>query len=362
VTKYQPAQIRERCGTAVSLLRQLQSDFRAVEESFREITLQVQQRQVEGQDTRGGILEFALDAGDVLKQEDQGVSFGRQGLLERTLGRGLASEFLTKQLMTEWLYHLPVVWMALVIFSATYAITWGIHRVVMRLSRGARAATCRRIATGILSPLGTIFGLLGGFLAVQVWNDYQRANDQVNREANALRAAVILAQTLPAQTETRIRALVAQHVQKAITAEWPAMERQSAGVTDPQAALIEALQLTLTDNADTEGTRIAQREIVRWLQDALDARRQRVIISRSSINWVKWTGLVLQAMLVLITIGLVHCENPDTAAVAMGIFASAVATSALLIASHTRPFTGEISVSPEVLREVMPSTGATAHP
>jgi hypothetical protein len=54
VTKYQPAQIRERFGTAVSLLRQLQSDFGAVEESFREITLQVQQRQAEGQDTRGG--------------------------------------------------------------------------------------------------------------------------------------------------------------------------------------------------------------------------------------------------------------------------------------------------------------------
>jgi hypothetical protein len=75
VTKYQPAQIRERFGTAVSLLRQLQGDFRAVEDSFRDITLQVQQRQAQGRDTRGGILEFALDAEDVLKGEDQGVSF-----------------------------------------------------------------------------------------------------------------------------------------------------------------------------------------------------------------------------------------------------------------------------------------------
>lgn len=75
VTKYQPAQIRERFGTAVSLLRQLQGDFRAVEESFRNITLQVQQRQAQGRDSRGGILEFALDAEDYLKEVDQGVSF-----------------------------------------------------------------------------------------------------------------------------------------------------------------------------------------------------------------------------------------------------------------------------------------------
>ena len=75
VTRYQSAQIRERFATAVSLLKQLQGDFRAVEEKFKEITQQVQQRQNAGRDTRGGILEFALDAEDVLKEEDQGVSF-----------------------------------------------------------------------------------------------------------------------------------------------------------------------------------------------------------------------------------------------------------------------------------------------
>jgi hypothetical protein len=75
VASYQPAQIRERFATAVSLLKQLQGDFRGVEEKFKEITQDVQQRQSEGRCTRGGILEFALDAEDLLKQEDQGVSF-----------------------------------------------------------------------------------------------------------------------------------------------------------------------------------------------------------------------------------------------------------------------------------------------
>jgi hypothetical protein len=75
VSRYQPAKIRERFATAVTLLRQLQGDFRAVEDSFRGITAQVQQRQVAGSDARGAILAFALDAEDLLKREDQGVSF-----------------------------------------------------------------------------------------------------------------------------------------------------------------------------------------------------------------------------------------------------------------------------------------------
>jgi len=75
VATYRPDQIRDQFSTAVSILKQLQGDFRAVEESFRDITLEVQQQQVAGLAARGGILEYALNAEDILKKDDQGVSF-----------------------------------------------------------------------------------------------------------------------------------------------------------------------------------------------------------------------------------------------------------------------------------------------
>lgn len=74
-TRYEPAAIRERFATAVVLLKQLMADFRDVEDRFREITKDVQRRQTQGRDPRGSILEYALDSEDLLKKEDQGVSF-----------------------------------------------------------------------------------------------------------------------------------------------------------------------------------------------------------------------------------------------------------------------------------------------
>lgn len=50
----------------------------------------------------------------------------------------------------------------------------------------------------------------------------------------------------------------------------------------------------------------------------------------------------------------VDALNRAAAAIAMGIFASGVAVCALLIASHDEPFTGEISVKPDVLLQVRP--------
>ncbi|WP_283807623.1 hypothetical protein [Bradyrhizobium lablabi] len=42
----------------------------------------------------------------------------------------------------------------------------------------------------------------------------------------------------------------------------------------------------------------------------------------------------------------------------MGLFATGVATSVLLIAAHDRPFTGQISITPEPLLQIMPDAPA----
>ncbi|MDV6032858.1 MAG: DUF3375 domain-containing protein [Phycisphaera sp. RhM] len=75
VETYHPAQIRERFYTAVDLLKTLQSDFRAVEDRFEAIGRQVQREAMKDDRRRGEILATALDAEDLIKQQDEGVSF-----------------------------------------------------------------------------------------------------------------------------------------------------------------------------------------------------------------------------------------------------------------------------------------------
>lgn len=69
------ALVREQFSLAVAQLEQLKSEFRAVEERFRSITRGVQQRLLAAEHSRGEILQFALDAEDVLKGGEHGASF-----------------------------------------------------------------------------------------------------------------------------------------------------------------------------------------------------------------------------------------------------------------------------------------------
>jgi len=132
------------------------------------------------------------------------------------------------------------------------------------------------------------------------------------------------------------------------------MARHHATLTLAPPALVEALQVALALTPRGDGEVVAQREMVLSLEKALDARRQRIMISQSSVNWVKCVGLLLQAACTLLAIAMVHIENRLTAGLAMALFATGVAISLILIASHARPFTGEMSVGPQWLLQVMP--------
>jgi len=75
VQVYRDSQIREKFQIAVDQLMRLQSDFREVEDRFQAIARQVQQRQSQGAGTPGAILGFALDSEEMLKTQDEGISF-----------------------------------------------------------------------------------------------------------------------------------------------------------------------------------------------------------------------------------------------------------------------------------------------
>ena len=90
------------------------------------------------------------------------------------------------------------------------------------------------------------------------------------------------------------------------------------------------------------------------LETAMDARRQRIVVSQSSVGTVKWAGIVLQALCTLVAIAMVHSDNRLACAIAMTLFATGIALS-LLFAAYSRPFTGEISVKPDLLRQIVTS-------
>ncbi len=205
----------------------------------------------------------------------------------------------------------------------------------------------------MLSPLGILFALLVGFIAVEVWSNFDKAKAAVATEASALRAVVLLAGAFPEQQRARVYALVNRHIEEAVTSEWPAMAEQRATLSALPTALIEELHDTLGLKPADDSQRAARPELVKALHTAMDARRQRIVISESSVGAVKWIGILLQGLCVLIAIAMVHSDNRLACAISLTLFATGIALSVLLIAAYSRPFTGQTAVGPDLLRQVI---------
>jgi hypothetical protein len=169
---------------------------------------------------------------------------------------------------------------------------------------------------------------------------------------------LILVAVFPEGPQTRLRALVRGHIEEAARQEWSAMAYQTATLTITPRHLADALQLTLALTPNNEGQRIAQREMTVALESALDARRQRILISQSQVGLEKWLCLFVQAVCALFAIALVHCGNRLTAIIMMIVFATGTATCVLLILSYDRPFIGQLAVTPAPLLQVMPEVGS----
>jgi len=264
--------------------------------------------------------------------------------------------------MSDWLLNLPLVWMAVVVFAATYLLTASIYWVVTTLAVNDRARAFKALSPGMLSPLGILFALLVGFIAVEVWSNFDKAKAAVATEASALRAVVVLAGTFPEEQKTRIYALIDRHIEKAVNEGWPAMAQHRATLSNLPTALTEALHDTLTLEPADASQRIAQSEMVKAIRTALDARRQRIVVSESTVGRVKWAGILLMGLFTLVAIAMVHSDNRLTCAIALTLFASGIALSLLLIAAYSRPFTGEISVRPDLLKQVITSGQPSSNP
>jgi hypothetical protein len=190
------------------------------------------------------------------------------------------------------------------------------------------------------------------------FGDFEKAKVAVATEASALRSVVLLSQMFPNEQGARLRVLIGEHVDIAVNQEWPEMARQRASLTAIPVKLVEALNTTLSLTPADDRQKLAQQEIMRSIETALDARRQRIIISQSTVGPIKWAGLLLQALCTLIAISLVHSDNRATCAIALALFATGVAASVLLIECYNRPFTGDVSVRPVLLQQILTERSA----
>jgi hypothetical protein len=240
-------------------------------------------------------------------------------------------------------------------FAICYMMTGAIFWLALIVSRRAVARDLKGVAPVTLTPLGVILGLVIAFLASRVWTNLDRAGEYVGQEASALRETALLANSLPADVSRDVRQAIRKHLHFLEANEWPAMARRQANLQAIPGGLAEALSAVLSFEPAQFNQRVAQERAVVAIEQALEARRNRIRLSQAEIAPIQWIVIVVLAVLVLSTLAMIHIEIRLAMAVTMFIFSTAVALCLVLLMVYDRPFgAGGFIIEPTVLRDVMP--------
>ena len=90
------------------------------------------------------------------------------------------------------------------------------------------------------------------------------------------------------------------------------------------------------------------------LEQALESRRNRILISQLQIAPIQWAVIVVLTILILMTIAMIHIDNREAMVATMFIFSTAVAVCLTLLMVYDRPFaSGGVTMQPTLFQETV---------
>ena len=148
--------------------------------------------------------------------------------------------------MLLWIESQSTSIIAIIVFAAAYVLAALIFGLAAFLSHRPIAKALQPVTPGLLSPLGTILGILIAFLAVRVWTNVDHAQEYIGREISALREVVTLADSPPVDVKTRVREAIGKHLEAVASEEWPDMAEEHVSLRSFPPHLEEAMDAILS--------------------------------------------------------------------------------------------------------------------
>lgn len=239
----------------------------------------------------------------------------------------------------------------------TLAAVVAVHRLLAARRWAGWVASLQGVAPPFINIVGVLFGLTLAFLANDTWSAHDRAIRSVYKESDGLRSLVTLAEPLPEPMRQHLGAALVAYADASV-AEWPALQlrRESPEVLQRADALLRLL--ASREMAAAAGDNV-QALMLRKALEVRDERDQRVSLSQTHVNPLKWLGMAFLGLLTMISVAVVHVDRPRAALVAIVLFALAAAPTAAIVLIQGNPFQAPSAVTPDAIATAV--TALRAH-
>jgi uncharacterized protein DUF4239 len=215
----------------------------------------------------------------------------------------------------------------------------------------------RQSAEPVWAIAGGAFGLLLGFLVVNLWSDLQAAQNAVQDEANDMVIIDRLADALPPPADhTELHALLEQYARLLVSDEWAAMGRHQSSA-EADGALNALWRTYLQLDPAIGGTSVSYRESLHHLGELQDARNRRLSTAENRVPAALWVVLIGGVIMMIAMAWLTGSDNVSTHLLTTLVLAVSLASVLFLIRVFNNPFQGTVRADPGPIERVIERLG-----
>jgi len=250
---------------------------------------------------------------------------------------------------------ITVVFGVLVVIGVCLAALAGLE-LVQRLVPSEKRQENNDVAGFLYAVVGVVYAVLLALLVIAVWQHYQKANETVESEANAVAEIAWLAHRLPEPEHHQLQEDARSYAQEVVDQEWPQMEQGLEGVQSlPEGwDLIDDIRATLQEvEPSTEAEQELYAEGLDQIQRLGDARRMRVVAAKESIPGVLWAVLVFGAVVAVGFTYLFGMRNTWAHRLMVMSLTAVIALVLFTIGVMEHPFSGGASLEPDAFELIL---------
>lgn len=251
-----------------------------------------------------------------------------------------------------WLHDLPFI-AGLAIVCATFVVptlvgSYLLQPKVAKLCRGER--DINTILGFVLNAFALYFGVLLALLSIAVFENHNKAEDAVVREAVAIVKLYRDIRSYPEDARPELASILDRYVDETIGPGWKLQAQGKANVKEIE--ILTELHRMLGQFAPSQAGEIVRyAETLRVMDDFVEARRLRISAGTSSIPRIMWFVVLIGAAMNTILIWMFDLR-PFTHAVIGGSLSMFIALVIYMIAVLDAPFKGAYGVKPDAIAAV----------
>lgn len=198
-----------------------------------------------------------------------------------------------------------------------------------------------------LSTVGLFSSVLISLIVVSTWNFYTSVDQGVNQEAHAVEDFYKAAQGISEPTRSLLMKDVREYVNVVIKEEWPAMNANQAVSDKGRLILMHSNDALLQFKTNDLIMANTQSKALDRLSELFDARRDRIISTKTHVPMVIWMVMFLSAFLTVAVSYLYTAESVVMHVIATGFIAASLAATLFLIVIFGHPFQGSMRINPD---------------